>query len=139
MGNDVNNVSARLSDTEYTKLKELKDYMQANSYSKVSLADAMRVSIIHMHDTVIVKNITKEKVNNPVEIVKEESNTDNDRVEAPQTNRNEGKTVNPITEQVNAFKESLKGQIDPDTDKPYTQTKINKLGTAKRKELQETE
>lgn len=150
MGNDMNNVSARLTDADYKKLEHLQKYMQKNSYSKVSLADAMRVSISNMYDIIVERELAEERGKNlnPSELSREEvvtqleaiqqgKNTDNEPVEASQTNRNDSKPVNPITEQVNAYKESLKGQIDPDTDKPYTVTKINRLGTAKRKELQE--
>lgn len=63
MGIQMNNVSARLTDEDYNKLQKLQEYMQKNSYSKVSLADAMRVSIVTMYSNVVEKELAVEESN----------------------------------------------------------------------------
>ena len=153
-GEQLNNVSARLTDDEYNKALAIQEKYSNMTKKKYSLADILRIGIEHLHSeemklgdrmTIFIKQQLEEmqayqqqlNSNNTTQIGLSDSNESNRKTESKATTHLETSenATQDIDRQLKEYMDSLMAENNPQTNKPYTQAQIKKLLDAKRKEL----
>ena len=150
-GEQLNNVSARLTDSEYEMALKIQAKYSTMTKKKYSLADILRMGIEHLYleemklgqgMTIFIKQQLEE-----LQAYQQQQNSTNNRLsDSPETIReienpittheeNSHSTTQDIETQIKEYMDELMSTNNPQTNKPYTQAQIKKLLDEKRKEL----
>lgn len=139
------NVSVRLDESDYKKLKFLHDKYNKMSYGKVSLADVLRtaINIVYEQEMTINKpvemdsndssNTVTHEVNSQSLSQPSNNSNNSDEVIKGQTTIDQALT---IEQELEVFEKELREQPNS-KGKPYAESYIKKEIDKKRKELEE--